>query len=61
VLALVDGKPSAKVEPDPDALYTVIHASLAFALCVADKIKREQDGDAVEWLETLYRLPDSRA
>ncbi len=61
VLALVNGKPSVKSEPDLDALYTVMHASMAFAQRVADKIKREKEGDAVDWLENLYHLPDSRA
>ena len=55
-----DGKPDAKCEPDLDSTYTCLQASLVFAVQVADKIRRPQIGDSEDWLERLYRLPDTR-
>jgi hypothetical protein len=60
VLGVKDGQPCANCEPNPDAALTMMHAALAFAQKVADRLRPPQKGDAVEWLESLYRLPDPR-
>ena len=63
ILGIRAGVPDAKVEKDPDSLYTVLMATLAYAQQVADEIKRKGnggDGDGVDWLEQLHQLPDPR-
>jgi hypothetical protein len=60
VLGLKDGVPGAKCEPNPDCIYTMMHAGLAFAQLVADKLRPKPKGDAVDWLTRLFELPDTR-
>lgn len=59
VLAVVDGQAAAKCEPDMDAVYTMMHAGLAFAQMVADRLKPKND--FVRFAEGLFRLSDTRA
>jgi hypothetical protein len=61
VLAVTkDGQAGARCEQDPDCIYTMMHAALAFAQKVADRLRLQVAGDAVHWLESLYRLEDPR-
>lgn len=60
VMGVKNGQASAQCEPTPDAVYTMMHAALAFAQQVADRLRPPTKGDAVEWLESLYRLEDTR-
>jgi hypothetical protein len=60
VLGVKDGQAGAKCEPHPDAVYTMLHAGLAFAQLVADRLKPPPKGDGVEWLTALFALEDSR-
>ncbi len=61
VVAVTNGQASAQWEPYPDAIHTMLHAALAFAQEVADRLKPKQaQGDAVDWLERLWSLPDTR-
>src|SRR5258708_13337164 len=57
-LGIKDGVPGAKCEPDPDCVYTMMHAGLAFAQLVADRLKQKPKGDGVECLTRLFALPD---
>jgi hypothetical protein len=50
----------AEPTPDLDAVYTVLHASLAFAQQVADKLKGAQEDDFVRFATRLYALQDPR-
>jgi hypothetical protein len=59
-LAVVKGQAAAKCEPDPDSVYTMMHAALAFVQQVADRLKQPPEGDAVQFLEHLYALEDPR-
>jgi hypothetical protein len=62
VLAVKDGIPTAEVESDPGAIYTMCFASLAFARMVVDRLHEPQPrGDAEEWLGRLFQIPDHRA
>jgi hypothetical protein len=38
----------------------MVHAGLAFAQLVADRLKQKPKGDGVEWLTRLFELPDTR-
>jgi hypothetical protein len=60
VLGVKDGQAGAKCEPNPDAIYTCLLASLAFAQLVADRLKQKPKGDGAEWLARLFELPDTR-
>ena len=40
VLALINGEPVAKCESDADAVYTMMHAGLAFTRMMADKLSK---------------------
>ena len=60
VLAVINGHAAARCEPGMGASYTMMHASLAFAQQVADKLKDRQQGDSVDWLRRLWTLPDTR-
>jgi hypothetical protein len=60
VLGIKNGQAAVKCEPDSNAVYTMMHAALAFAAQVAERLREKPKGDAVEWLESLYRLPDTR-
>ena len=62
VMGVINGQAAAKSEPGPDAVYTMMHAALAFAQRVAERLRppKADVGDEVEWLERLYRLPDTR-
>ena len=58
------GSPDAKVlEKDPDLLYTVSTATLAYAQQVADEIKRKGnggDGDGADLVQQLHQLREPR-
>lgn len=60
-LTIRDGDPGAWCEQDPDSRFTCLIAAFAFAQRVADKIKPNQQGDFVQWLQHLWELPDERA
>jgi hypothetical protein len=60
VLGVKDGTAGAKCEPNPDAVYTMMHAGLAFAQLVADRLKQKPKGDGAEWLAALFALDDPR-
>lgn len=67
VLGLKNGTAAVQSEPDPDALYTMMRASLAFGQFVAERIgvppqepAAPETGDAAEWLARLASLPDTR-
>src|SRR5258708_38538898 len=59
-LGIKDGVPGAKCESNPDAIYTCLLASLAFARMVCERLKPPPKGDGVEWLTRLFVLPDTR-
>lgn len=61
VLGVKDGQAGAKCQPGADAIYTMMHAALAFAqeMAVAGRLRPKDD--SARWLEELYRLPDTRA
>jgi hypothetical protein len=59
-LGIKDGVPGAKCESDPDAIYTCLLASLAFARMVCERLKPPSKGDGVEWLTRLFALSDTR-
>jgi len=54
------GQPGVRCEPDPDSIFTMMYAALAFAQLVAERLRPKPKGDGVEWIEALYRLPDTR-
>lgn len=60
VLGVVDGEAFARCEPGVGAIYTMMHAALAFAQQVADRLRPR--GNGVGWLdlERLWELPDPR-
>lgn len=58
VLGFKDGQSAVRCE-HPAAIYTMMHAGLAFSHLIAQALRRQQ-GDAVDWLERLHSLPDSR-
>ena len=60
VLGLKDGEPLARCSADPDSIYTMMFAGVAFARIVADRIIQERNGDFVDWARRLHGLPDSR-
>jgi hypothetical protein len=60
VLGVKDGTAGAKCEPHPDCVFTMMHAALAFAQLVADRLKQKPKGDGVAWLQRLFELPDTR-
>jgi hypothetical protein len=58
VMGVKNGQPGVKCEPNPDAVFTMMHAALAFAQQVAEMLRPK--GDELEFLERLYRLQDGR-
>ena len=38
----------------------MVHADLAWAQIVADRLRLTAKGDEVSWLEAIYLLPDMR-
>jgi hypothetical protein len=61
VLGVKDGNVGVQFAPDnPTALYTMMFAGLAFAHEVADRLRPQPKGDAVEWLKALFAMKDSR-
>lgn len=61
VLAVVDGQIEAKCQPDVNSIYTMMRASLAFAVMVVDRLRQPQpQGDSAEWLQQLFKIPDPR-
>jgi hypothetical protein len=58
VYGFKDNVADAKCEEGPDALRVMCAACPAFISYLAQKLK--QRGDAVDWLEKLHRLPDTR-
>ena len=60
VLGVKDGQAGAKCEPNPDAAYTMMHAALAFAQQVNERLTSRAMGDSAEWLTRLFELPDTR-
>ncbi len=61
VLGLCNGVPQARVSPDnPEAIYTMCFAGLAYAHLVAEHLRPQPKSDAVEWLSRLHALPDAR-
>ena len=60
VMCVVRGQAVAQCEPRPDCWLTMMHAALAFTQLVADRLRPHPKGDALAWLEALYRLPDTR-
>lgn len=59
VLGFKNGHAAVRCGDDPGAIYTIAHASVAFAHVIAQHLRRQQ-GDAVDWLESLHSLPDTR-
>lgn len=59
VVALVDGKPEVAAESDPDSLFIMALAGVAWAYPLQSK-RVHSGGDGEDWLERLYRLPDTR-
>jgi hypothetical protein len=60
VLAVIDGIPAARYEPDLDSVLCCFLASLKFARLVCDRIKPMPKDDSVDFLTRLYALPDTR-
>lgn len=60
VLAVLHGRAAVHCEPDIEAAGVMMLAAIGFAGQVADKIKQEQKGDGVCWLENLWNLTDPR-
>ncbi len=56
ILTVVAGRVAAECRPHMDALYTMMHASLAFAQQVAGRLRHGRE----DWLEQLWKLPDTR-
>jgi hypothetical protein len=61
VLGVERGEAGVRCEPGADAAFTMLHASLAFAKLAAARLMPTPKGDGVEWLDALYRLPDTRS
>ncbi len=59
VLALKDGQVEGRSESDFDSQLNMMCAFPEFGRLLATR-SIERDGDAVEWLQRLHRLPDSR-
>lgn len=59
-MGVVNGKAAAKSLPDLDSAFTMMHAAFAFASLAADRLKRPEGGDFVEWANRLWSLPDPR-
>ncbi len=59
-LAVMEGRAVVEPAPQPEATRALLLASLEFARTVAEHLRPEPQGDAVVWLESLYRLPDAR-
>jgi hypothetical protein len=57
IMGYLNGECSAACESNPGAVLVMRHASFSFAQFIADKLKPKDDGD---WLDELYRLPDTR-
>lgn len=50
------GEPGVRCEPDPDSIYTMLLASLAFAQLVAERLKPKDDFEKfAEWLACTFR------
>ncbi len=58
-LGVLDGRAVAEPGPQPEGARALLFAGLEFARTVAEHLRPEK-GDAMEWLESLYRLADSR-
>jgi hypothetical protein len=54
------GQPDVICEPDPDSVYTLMRAGLAFAQLVAERLRPKPEDDSLAWLEALHHLPDTR-
>ena len=59
VLAVHNGKACVRTELGPDAVYTMLLASVAFAQLAASRLRPKTD-DRVAWLTALYSLSDTR-
>ena len=60
-LTITDGVAAARCEgANPDCIFTMMHAALAFAHQVADKLKPQNSDDGAAWLQRLFELPDPR-
>ncbi len=57
-MGVIDGRAVIQCESTPGAAITMLHAAVEFGQQVAERLKPH--GDAVEWLERLYRLPDTQ-
>lgn len=60
VLAVIDGIPAARYDPDLDSVLCCFLASLKFAGLVSDRIQPAPKDDSVDFLTRLYALPDTR-
>jgi hypothetical protein len=61
VLGLLNGKPEVQLSPEnPEAARTMCFAGLAFAHIIADHMRPQNPGDAVDWLTRLHALRDAR-
>ena len=58
VMSYMAGQSCAKCEENPDAVYTMMCAVVAFSELVAARLKPESDGG--DWMERLYTLEDPR-
>lgn len=58
VLGVKNGQAGAKCQPNPDAVYTMMHAGLAFAQEMAGRLKPKDDSE--QWLWRLWSLKDPR-
>ena len=61
ILGLKDGQAEVQCEPDLGSIRTMMYAGLAFSRLVADRLHESQSkGDAAEWLDRLFQIPDNR-
>lgn len=60
MLGLSGGVAGARCEAGTENSQTMVHADLAWAQIVADRLRLTAKGDEVSWLEAIYLLPDMR-